>query len=61
MKETGRAFFWRQKDCFCGKWTGTDEANGITHVSVISKEDWLSEIGAQAINQQKDGLQERGL
>ena len=30
-----------------------DEANGITHVSVISKEDWLSEIGAEVINQEK--------
>ena len=35
-----------------------DEANGITHVSVISKEDWLSEIGAEVINQQKEGLQD---
>ena len=33
-----------------------DEANGTTHVSVISKEDWLSEIGAEVINQQKEGL-----
>ena len=35
-----------------------DEANGITHVSVISKEDWLSEIGPEVINQQKEGLQD---
>ena len=28
-----------------------DEANGITHVSVISKVDWLSEIGAEVIKQ----------
>ena len=35
-----------------------DEANGITHVSVISKEDWLSEIGAEVINQQKEGFQD---
>ena len=35
-----------------------DEANGITHVSVISKEDWLSEIGAEVVNQQKEGLQD---
>ena len=28
-----------------------DEANGITHVSVISKEDWLSGIGTEVINQ----------
>ena len=35
-----------------------DEANGITHVSMISKEDWLSEIGAEVINQQKEGLQD---
>ena len=33
-----------------------DEANGTTHVSVISKEDWLSEIGAEVINQQKEGF-----
>lgn len=31
-----------------------DEANVTTHVSVISKEEWLSEI----INQQKEGLQD---
>ena len=35
-----------------------DEANGITLVSVISKEDWLSEIGAEVVNQQKEGLQD---
>ena len=35
-----------------------DEANGITHVSVISREDWLSEIGAEVKNQQKEGLQD---
>jgi hypothetical protein len=35
-----------------------DEANGTTHVSVISKEDWLNEIGAEVINQQKEGLQD---
>ena len=35
-----------------------DEANGIIHVSVISKEDWLSEIGAEVMNQQKEGLQD---
>lgn len=23
MKELERALFWRQKDCSCGKWTGT--------------------------------------
>ena len=28
-----------------------DEANGTTHVSVLSKEDWLSEIGAEVVNQ----------
>ena len=33
-----------------------DEANGTTHVSVISKEDWLNEIGAEVINQQKEGF-----
>ena len=26
--------------------------------SVISKEDWLSEIGAEVVNQQKEGLQD---
>jgi RimJ/RimL family protein N-acetyltransferase len=35
-----------------------DEANGITHVSVISKEDWLSEISTEVIDQQKEGLQD---
>ena len=34
-----------------------DEANGITHVSAISKKDWLNKIGAEVINQQKEGLQ----
>ena len=29
-----------------------DEANGTAYVSVISKEDWLSEIGAEVINHQ---------
>ena len=33
-----------------------DEETGTTHVSVISKEDWLSEIGAEVVNQQKEGL-----
>lgn len=23
MNEPEKAFFWRQKDCSCGKWTGT--------------------------------------
>ena len=36
----------------------SDEANGITHVSVISKEDWLSEIAAEVVTQQKEGLQD---
>ena len=35
-----------------------DEANGTTHVSVISKEDWLREIGAEVIKQQKEGLKD---
>ena len=35
-----------------------DEANGTTHVSVISKEDWLDEIGAEVMNQQKEGLRD---
>ena len=35
-----------------------DEANGITRVSVISKEDWLRWIGAEVINQQKEGLRD---
>ena len=35
-----------------------DETNGITHVSVISKDDWLGEIGAEVINQQKEGIQD---
>lgn len=35
-----------------------DEANGTTHVSVISKEDWLNEIDAEAMDQQKEGLQD---
>ena len=35
-----------------------DEANGITRVSVISKEDWLRGIGAEVINQQKEGLRD---
>ena len=33
-----------------------DEANGTTHVSVISKEDWLSEIAEEVINKQKEGF-----
>ena len=33
-----------------------DETNGTTHVSVISKEDWLDVIGAEVMNQQKEGL-----
>ena len=28
------------------------------NVSVISKEDWLSEIGAEVINQKKEGIQD---
>ena len=35
-----------------------DEANGITHMSVISKEDWLREIGAECNIQQKEGLRD---
>ena len=35
-----------------------DEANGTAHASAISKEDWLSEIGAEVIKRQKEGLQD---
>ncbi len=35
-----------------------DESNGTTHVSIISKEDCPIEIGAEVINQQKEGLQD---
>ena len=35
-----------------------DEADGTKHVSVISKEDWQGRIGAEVINQQKEGLQD---
>ena len=39
-------------DCLC------ETGNGTTHVSVISKENRLSEIGAEVINQQKEGIQD---
>ncbi len=35
-----------------------DEANGTTHVSVISREDWLGGIGAEAAARQKEGLRD---